>query len=134
MRIDDPYPTRQWFVLVWIFTQMLIKKVLVNRKGGKKLNFRVVSLNAPKSLEFVCIYGSHLHRLDVNSTVDGLWWRINSYPWKLGYHTHTTSLLPHSLLELLCFTLNSPPPPHNVFFSFATHHSIGILQDFANDY
>jgi hypothetical protein len=109
------------FVLVWIFTKMLIKKVLVNRKGGNKIKFRVVSLNAPEPLEFVCIYGSQLHRLDVTSTVNGLWWRISSYHWKLGYRTHTTSLLPHSSLELFRSALNSLPPPHNVFFFF--HHS-----------
>jgi hypothetical protein len=44
------------------FHQNVNKKVLVNGKGGKKFNFKVVSLNAPESLEFVCIYGSHLHR------------------------------------------------------------------------
>jgi len=48
------------------------KRCILIGKGKTKINFKVVSSNAPKLLDFVRIYGSHLWHLDATSTIDGL--------------------------------------------------------------
>jgi hypothetical protein len=60
-----------------------------------------VSLNAPKSLDFFSIYGSHLLHLDATSTIDGLWWKGQILPLKIRVsRSHTP---PFSYIESLSF-------------------------------
>jgi len=44
----------------------------MNRKGEKKFKFKALSPNVSQLLDFVCIYGSHLHHVDATSIVDDL--------------------------------------------------------------